>query len=281
VSEPRDALEAIGQLPEGEIDIADAALQLARIDAPEADWLTARAHLSELARKAAASAASWQPTTAAARAGILRDVLFEDEDYRGDDETYEDLANANLIHVINRRRGLPVALGILWIHCARAAGWVAHGVDFPAHFVIALEGQWKGTPSATPAVLDVFSGGRVLDARDLRKLLDRVEGPAAPFRPEMLKTMDDRAVLLRLQNNIVVRRLHVGNLAGSLACLEDMLRIAPAAANLWQEAAWLNRRLERLTGAIKCFERYLELAPDSPMALSARAAMDELRARLA
>ena len=52
MTEPRTALEAIGVLPDTEIDIGDAALQLARIDAPDADWQAARAHLSELARDA-------------------------------------------------------------------------------------------------------------------------------------------------------------------------------------------------------------------------------------
>ena len=40
--EPRDALEAIGNLPDTEIDIGNAALQFARIDAPDADWQAAR-----------------------------------------------------------------------------------------------------------------------------------------------------------------------------------------------------------------------------------------------
>ena len=52
MSDPRDALEAIGALPDSEIDIGDAALQLARIDPPDADWQAARAHLTELARAA-------------------------------------------------------------------------------------------------------------------------------------------------------------------------------------------------------------------------------------
>jgi hypothetical protein len=52
MSDPRDALDAIGTLPDTEIDIGDAALQFARIDAPDADWESARAHLSELARAA-------------------------------------------------------------------------------------------------------------------------------------------------------------------------------------------------------------------------------------
>ena len=38
MSDPRDALDAIGLLPDTEIDIADAALQLARVAAPGADW---------------------------------------------------------------------------------------------------------------------------------------------------------------------------------------------------------------------------------------------------
>ena len=52
MTEPRTALEAIGVLPDTEIDIGDAALQLARVDAPDADWQAARAHLSDLARDA-------------------------------------------------------------------------------------------------------------------------------------------------------------------------------------------------------------------------------------
>ena len=48
----RLALDAIGQLPDGELDLAGAALQLARVDAPSADWHGASEHLSQLARDA-------------------------------------------------------------------------------------------------------------------------------------------------------------------------------------------------------------------------------------
>ena len=58
MSNARTALEAVGQLPDTEIDIADAALHLARIDRPEADWPAARAHLSDLARDAVALTAT-------------------------------------------------------------------------------------------------------------------------------------------------------------------------------------------------------------------------------
>ena len=193
---------------------------------------------------------------------------------RGDAETYEDLANANLIRVIERRRGLPVALGIIWLHAARAAGWGAHGVDFPAHFLVALEGK------SVQAVLDVFAGGLTLDARDLRALLKRVEGEDAELRPGLLRPMNARRVLLRLQNNIMSRRLVAGDLTGALTCTEDMLRIAPDHADLWRQAAVMNQRLDRVGAALRCYEHFLKLVPEGDAASRIRGAIDELRTRL-
>jgi regulator of sirC expression with transglutaminase-like and TPR domain len=169
---------------------------------------------------------------------------------------------------------LPVALGIIWLHTARAAGWGAHGVDFPAHFLVVLEGK------GTQAVIDVFGGGVTLDARDLRVLLKRVEGEQAELRPGLLRPMNARRVLLRLQNNIMSRRLQAGDLPGALTCTEDMLRIAPDHADLWRQAAVMNQRLDRVGAALRCFERFLILVPEGDAASRIRGAIDELRTRL-
>jgi regulator of sirC expression with transglutaminase-like and TPR domain len=271
---PRVALEAIGQLPDAEIDIADAALQLARVDAPEADWLAARAKLSELAREAVEVAQGVADDDLSARAGALAGLIAGRHGYAGDIESYDDLANANLIRVTERKLGLPVSLGILWLHAVRAAGWMAHGVDFPGHFLIALQGR------DTKVMLDVFDGGTPLDPKDLRALIKRVEGPKAELRPGLLQAMGARDVLLRLQNNIKIRRLKNNDLPGALACAEDMLLIAPDYSALWRETALINQRLDRVGAALRCFERFLKLVPQGEAATRARAAMDELRSRL-
>jgi len=273
VNEAPDALAAIGQLPDIEIDIADAALQLARVDAPDADWRAARAHLTELARDAVALAAEADDDVAT-RAGALAGLLSRRHGYAGDTETYDDPANANLIRVIERRRGLPVCLGVLWLHCARAAGWAAHGVDFPGHFLFALEG------TGGAVMLDVFAGGQPLDAADLEELARRVEGPRAALRADQLRPMSTRAVLLRLQNNILLRREQAGDLPGALACAEDMLRIAPDAAMIWQQAARLNQRLDRVAAALRCFTRFVSLVPPGAEADRVRAMISDLRTRL-
>ena len=219
-----------------------------------------------------------------ARAGALAGLLTGRHGYRGDIETYDDPANANLIRVIERRRGLPVALGILWLHCARAIGWGAHGIDFPGHFLIALEGEpankRRVTPVSQQIVLDVFDGGLPLEARDLRTLLKRVGGPEVELKPGVLQPMSARRVLLRLQENVRVRRLQVDDYAGALTCTESMLAIAPDVAPLWREAAMMNERLDHIGSALKCYGRFLDLVPAGEAAAQTRAAMDGLRARL-
>ncbi len=273
----RAALTAAGTLPDAELDIGTIALHLARIDAPEADWRAAAAHLSDLAREAV-QAATDDPDADAGdldrRRAIFARVL-RDAGYAGDLDTYDDLANANLIRVIERRRGLPVALGVLWLHLADAVGWSAHGVDFPGHFLLALEGA-RGQ-----AVVDVFAGGdHGLQAPELRALVKRVEGDKAELRPGLLQPMSRRGVLLRLQNNIKLRRLRGNDLAGALACTQDMLLLAPDHAALWREAGLMNQRLDQIAAALNCLERSLELEPEGPAAFRTRAVLEELRHRL-
>jgi regulator of sirC expression with transglutaminase-like and TPR domain len=276
LAEARAALDASGQLLDAEIDLAAVALQLARIDAPAADWRAAAETLTDIARAAVEAAAAHPEADAgdlARRRAVLAELLHGRFGFAGDSETYEDLSNANLIRVIERRRGLPVALGILWLHAAEAAGWAAHGVDFPAHFLVALVGRGQ-------VVVDVFGGGAALDARELRALLKRFAGEGAELGPDALAAMGKRAVLLRLQNNIKVRRLRDGDLAGAASCTEDMLRIAPDAAPLWREAGLMHQRLGHIGAAIACLERFLALSPDGPQAGRVRGLLEELRQRL-
>ena len=283
----QDALDAIGQLPDDEIELADAALQLARAGSSDADWQAARAVLSQLARDAAALGAEVEEGDLPGQAEALAEMLSDRWHFAGDRATYDDPANADLIRVLERRRGLPVALGIVWLHCAKAAGWRAHGVDFPGHFLVALSGGRGAAQGRGPArasgqqmVLDVFAGGIALDVRELRALLKQVEGGRAELRPGLLRPMSQRAILLRLQNNVKQRRHEAGDAAGALDCLADMMRGTPDEARLWREAGRLNQREDRVAAALHCFERFLTLVPQGADAARVRLEVEELRARL-
>src|SRR5258705_307800 len=113
----------------------------------------------------------------AARAQALNEIILLKHGYSGDELTYDDLQNANLMRVVDRRKGLPVALGILYLHTARAQGWESVGLAFPGHFLVRLgEG-------AERLILDPFHGGRIRGAATLRGLLKAMAGAAAQLRP--------------------------------------------------------------------------------------------------
>ncbi len=284
--EPAQALKAIGQLPDSEIDLAEAALQLGRALTPELETDTAAAHLSELARESAAIGRVLDGRPLEARLGGLAALIHARHGYRGDDDTYDDLANANLIAVIDRRRGLPVALGIIWLHCIRAAGWDGHGVDFPGHFLLQMNGTTigparRGTKRDQHVLVDAFAGGTAVAISDLLGLLRSQLGETAEIRPGMLRPMSNRDVLLRLQRNNTERLLAAGELESALAALETMIAIAPEQASLWRDAAGLNQRLQRFRAAIECLEHFLVLVPEGEAAKRARARISEIRTRLA
>ena len=73
-------MAAIGQLADAEIDIGNAALQLARVDAPDADWEAAARHLSDLAHGAVKRAVAMDREDLPARAAALADLLADSLD---------------------------------------------------------------------------------------------------------------------------------------------------------------------------------------------------------
>ncbi|MGF1639587.1 MAG: SirB1 family protein [Rhodospirillales bacterium] len=248
-SEILRALRDIGDRDDVALDLAETALLLAAADRPGAEIDRYRDYLAALAAEAAAAAGT--ASGLAGRVALLRRVLVERHRYRGDQETYEDVRNANLIDVIDRRRGLPVTLGILYIHAARACGWDIVGLGFPSHFLVRIEARGQR------AIIDPFHQGRAMTAEDLRRRLRELHGTDAKLEPVHHAPVPDRDILVRLQNNIKLRALHDDDPIRACAVLETMTAIAPRRTGLWCEAAVLHHRLGNLKTAITLLERLL------------------------
>ncbi len=265
-------LRGLAALGEGPLPLGAAALALACRDRPRVDLARYHQHLATLAREvreAATAAAS-----AAARVAVLNEVIAGRHDYAGDTLTYEDPQNANLMRVIDRRKGLPVALGILYLHAGRAQGWAMAGLAFPGHFLLRLEAQGERL------VLDPFHGGRLRDAAELRELLKAIAGNAAELEPHYYAAVSDREILLRLQNNLKLRFIEGQQLAPALAVIEGMQLFAPELPGLWREAGLLHAELGNLRAGIAALERCQALAQDADARRQAAVLLQRLKARL-
>lgn len=270
------SLRRVGAQDDAEIDVAEAALLLAALERPQLSLERYRHHLSLLTRDIAdLGEKNGAADSLEARIRVLHAVLVERYGYRGDRESYDDLANANMMRVIDRRRGLPVALGILYLHVARAQGWQIAGLNFPGHFLLRLD------LGGRRVIIDPFNNGEPRDAAALRGLLKSMAGDAAELRPEHTEPVGCRDVLLRLQNNIKLRHVREEHSAAALEVLESMLMIAPERAGLWREAGILHSHLDNMRAAIIAFEHYLELSPaGEPGRRDIAALLQQLRTQL-
>ena len=243
------ALRAVGTLADEEIDLADAALLLGALDMPNVSLKRYRDHVERLAGDVSALARAGEPLERRRR--HLNAVIFDAHGYAGDAETYDAPENANLLQVIDRRVGLPVSLGILYIQAARAQGWVVDGLAFPGHFLVRMdEGDRR-------VIVDPFHWGQLLEADHLRGLLKQFRGADAELEPSHYAPVGNRAILLRLQNNIKSRALQASDGARGGAILERMLLIAPEAGGLWHELGMVRARLGTIKGAVEALERSL------------------------
>jgi len=271
-TEAEQVLRDVGNSAGRPVDIAGAALALASFDHPSVDQEQYHRHLSELASDVGRAAGGTERLSE--RLDALNTTLVAQYGYQGDSQSYDDLQNANLMKVIDRRKGLPVALGILYIHVARAQGWVMSGLAFPGHFLLRLDG-----PNAR-LVIDPFHGGTQLEPHNLRDMLKTMTGNDAELLPEHYAEVSDRDILLRLQNNIKLRLIQQNNAEGAGNVVDRMLMLAPSEAGLWRESCLLNAKIGRLQAAIGAIQTFLDFDIGQAARQEAVALLQQMRDRL-
>ncbi|MDE0705930.1 MAG: transglutaminase-like domain-containing protein [Rhodospirillaceae bacterium] len=266
-------LKALGGVPDAAIDLTGACLALAALERP---WQSLDREIDHLARLAddlrGSVPAAGLPVEE--RAEAIAGVLHGRHDYRGDRESYDDLRNANLLAVIERRRGLPIALSVLWLHLARAMDWPAEGVNFPGHFLVRL------SDGPERLMVDPFDDGRTVETGDLRALIKLVEGDDAELRPHHYAPAANRDILLRLQNNIKLRQIRAGRLDDARITVERMLLYAPDRAALWHALGVLNAETGRPKAALDALGKVAGLDDAGVWQRQVARLMQQLRRKL-
>lgn len=263
----------IGRTTDADFPIAKAALYLAAARLPGLNLGPYERHLERLTKEVADYAGPDTPVLADQHDALVQ-VIDRRYGYGGNESVFEDLDAANLARVIDTRRGLPVALGVVYIEVCNRLGWSMVGLDFPGRFLVRLE------LAGERRILDLFEGGRELTPPELRSMLKTMAGADAELQPQYLSEMTARQVVLRLEDNIRVRQMQRGDLADAADTLSVMLLIAPEASHLWREAGIVNARLDRVASAVEALEAYLKCAPGEENGYQASLLLQELRAKL-
>jgi regulator of sirC expression with transglutaminase-like and TPR domain len=151
---------------------------------------TALAHLDALATDLAHALPRDGDPVGEARA--CRDVLGGLHGFAGDRDEYDHPDNSMLDRVLERRRGLPILLSVVYVAAGERVGVALGGVGLPGHFVV---GHFGADP---PVLLDAFAGGVLMPNE---------------ADPAHLRRWTPAEIAMRMLNNLVAsyqRRGHIG-----------------------------------------------------------------------
>ena len=160
----------------------------------------ALAGLDELAGEVGAVAASTGGELAA-----LRLVLGERHGFAGAEEEYDHPDHSMLDLVLERRRGLPIALSVVYVETARRAGIALDGVGLSGHYVV---GQFR--EGGAPVLLDPFRGGQ----------------PIVAPRPSEVRPWTAHETALRMLNNLVGSYTRRNDLGRAIRAAEMRLELS-------------------------------------------------------
>jgi regulator of sirC expression with transglutaminase-like and TPR domain len=183
------ALKVCAQAGDDRFDLTACAMACAIHEDPDRDAHQALETLAQLT----ATAQRRAPTSALA----FGQLVFGDFGFSGCADDYDAPHNADFIDILTHKKGIPIGLGHIWRHAARAINAPLRGTDTPGHFIMRLE------TNSGPIFLDPFDGGAIVDEDGQCDIAKRAG--LKQLSPRMLAPVSDRVMAVRLQTNLVTR----------------------------------------------------------------------------
>ncbi len=229
-----------------EPDLFEGALLISRLVDPDEDLERARARVAAFATRVR-EAGHREPNGCEA----LRRVLFAEEGFRGDAESYDDPRNSSVAHVLAARRGMPITLSIIVLEVGRRAGLALHGIGLPGHFVVG------GSDLPEGRYLDPFDGGDLYDTAGVGKRVGAIFGTPVELPPEAFLPDSSRAILTRLLYNLRRSCEKRGRLEEALAALDCAQALMPEDGSVLRERGLLLLRLGKTREAVAALGAYI------------------------
>ena len=245
--EARRMFSAMIARPDARIDVAEACLWIAAEEHPGLDVAAYLARLDELATRvrrrfelAKAHRSNADIDELALEA--LHTVLFIDEGFRGAiGDEYQQPRSSFMDDVLDRRRGLPILLSI--VYCA-----------------VATNGMH--------VLVDPYNLGRRLTHSECEELVRVTTGRKAPLLSHHVQAQPPRAIIFRVLSNLKNAYMRQRAHAKALDVVERILRLSPSAEQVRDRGLLLRQvpmpRAVNLTAAWLDLSLYARVMPEAP-----------------
>lgn len=160
----------------------------------------------------------------------LREVLFVQMGFHGNNEMYYNVENSFLNKVLELRCGIPITLSIVYESIARRLGVKCEPVNFPAHFLLRWQDKYPPDVGVSTYYIDVYNGGHFLTKRDCPHYSPTAQ---CPMREMKMQAATFVQVVVRMVNNLEVggRQRAQGREARLRSTLELLHLVNPSDMN--------------------------------------------------
>lgn len=255
------ALDYFGSLVEsdGEFALFEAAVSLGQDEYPDMDVQSVLSEVDQLlARVRRRIAADTGPVQ---KLRILNHFFFHDLGFAGNFNDYYDPDNSFVHILLHTRRGIPIALAVLWMELAQGLGLAVRGVSFPGHFLVKINlpmGQVVLDPVSGKSLSREELSERLEPFRRRNGLLDEFETPLGLY----LQTSPSRDIIARMLRNLKEIHKSHSDWTRLLAVQERLIVLLPESWTEYRDRGLAHAELGHTEQALADLECYLVHADD-------------------
>lgn len=259
--------ESLGSVPDDKIHLAEAALHIARDEYPQLDvdfYLRLLDQWGQQLQKKSIKSSS-------DRVELLNRFLFDRMNFEGDLDHYYDPKNSFLNDVMDRKKGIPITLSIIYLDLAWKMGLHAEGVGFPGHFLVRI------TTGANAIYVDAFHKGAIMNREGCADLLERVSAGTIEFQETFLSPLDKKRTLSRMLRNLKGIYLEQGNDSKLISVMDKIVSLNEDDPRELRDRGVIHYKRQAFLLALKDFEKYLSMIPDGEESEMVRQYVEILR----
>lgn len=124
------------------------------------------------------------------------DVLFDEEDFRGNEDQYYSSRNSYISRVLETRRGLPITLCLIYKSVLERLGLKAFGINAPGHFLTGV------VVDGNTSIIDPFFRGLPLSENEAVDRIEEMTDVRFPRGERLLRPATHRQWLARMLSNL-------------------------------------------------------------------------------
>lgn len=124
----------------------------------------------------------------------INHFLFIELKFKGNKENYYDPENSFIDKVIERKKGNPILLSVIYLVITNKLGLPFSGVNMPAHFLV----QYLDT--LEPILIDPFNQGEIITKLGCQ---ERIKALKLVWQEDYLSSPTKKQVIIRMMQNLI------------------------------------------------------------------------------